>query len=106
MNCTDSEYIWQSRIHSGFNYRRKPGPFQDAAAIGLDFNVACKRKTKLDLSLLTNGVVLDIYDFSKASVGSVKYLLSDILEYNFDTGMDNDKQRFLFTTAYSQKLGC
>ncbi|CAL8279521.1 unnamed protein product [Arctogadus glacialis] len=105
MNCTDSEYIWQSRIHSGFNYRRKPGPFQDAAAIGLDFNVACKRKTKLDLSLLTNGVVLDIYDFSKASIGSVKYLLSDILEYNFDTGMDNDKQRFLFTNRIFTKIG-
>ena len=104
MNCTDIEYIWQSRIHSGFNYKRKPGPFTDAAAIGLDFNVACKRKTKLDLSLLTNGVMLDINDFGKASAGSVKYLVSDILEYNFDTGMDNDKQRYVFTNRIIAKI--
>ncbi|CAL8365602.1 unnamed protein product [Lota lota] len=105
MNCSDIEYIWQSRIYSGFTYKRNPGPFPDAAAIGLDFNVACKRKTKLDLSLLTNGVVLDIYDFGKASVGSVKYLVSDILEYNFDTGMVNDKQRYVYTNRVFSKIG-
>ena len=105
MNCTDIEYMWQCRVHSGFKYKRRPGPFPDAAAIGLDFNVACKRKTKLDSSLLTNGVMLDVHDFSKASIGSVKYLVSDILEYNFDTGLDNDKQRFVFTNRILLKIG-
>ncbi|KAK0134663.1 hypothetical protein N1851_029731 [Merluccius polli] len=105
MNCTDIEYICQARFHNGFMYKRKPGPFPDSAAIGLDFNMACKKKTKLDLSLLTNGVVLDIYDFGKAVVKSVKYLVSDILEYNFDTGVDNGKQRFVFTNRVIQKIG-
>lgn len=104
MNCIDIEYIWQTRIHSGFTYNRKRCPFPDSAAIGLDFNVACKRKTKLDLNLLTNGVVLEVYDFSKTVSKSLKYMVSGILEYNFDTGVDNGKQRHLFVSRIFNKI--
>lgn len=104
MNCIDIEYIWQTRIYNGFTHHRKLSHFPDSAAIGMDFNVACERKTKLDLNLLTNGVVLEIYDFSKALSRSLKYMVSEILEYNFDTGVDNVKQRYSFANRIFNRI--
>ncbi|XP_054481421.1 uncharacterized protein LOC129113232 [Anoplopoma fimbria] len=83
-------YIWQRRIHHGVRYQKSSVPFPESVEIGLEFNAALERKEKLDLSLLTNGVMLELCDFAKTVTKSETYFLFEMLEFNFDLGVDVD----------------
>ncbi|XP_059208361.1 uncharacterized protein LOC131987192 [Centropristis striata] len=100
------EYIWQRRIHHGVRYQKSDVPFPKSVQIGLDFNAALERTEKLDLSLLTNGVMLELCDFAKAVTRSEKYFLFEMLEFNFDLccDPDDDRQFYRYTTRISAKM--
>ncbi|XP_073334855.1 uncharacterized protein [Pagrus major] len=100
------DYIWQRRIHHGVRYQKGAVPFPQSVEIGLEFNAALERKEKLDESLLTNGVMVDICDFAKTVTKSEKYFLFEMLEFNFDLGvdMDNDKQCYEYATRIHGKI--
>ncbi|XP_049448626.1 uncharacterized protein LOC125898743 [Epinephelus fuscoguttatus] len=81
-------YIWERRIHHGVRYQKSAVPFPDSVEIGLEFNAALERKDKLDMCLLTNSVMLELCEFAKTVTRSEMYFLFEILEFNFDLGMD------------------
>ncbi|XP_041656539.1 uncharacterized protein LOC121518354 [Cheilinus undulatus] len=88
-----SEYIWQRRIHHGVRYQKTETPFPESVAAGLEFNAALDREEKLDLSLLTNAIMLELCEFARCVTRSEGYFLFDILEFNFDLGVDPDNER-------------
>ncbi|XP_034018752.1 uncharacterized protein LOC117503605 [Thalassophryne amazonica] len=102
----DLSTIWQWRIVFGKNYSRRPEPFMYCQKTGLDFNVGSNNHKKLGLQHVTNGVVLEIFDFAK----SVSKLLSkpriilQILENNFDVSFENEEQRSVFSSKLGAKI--
>lgn len=104
-NITD-HYIWQRRIHHGVRYQKVAVPFPDSVEIGLEFNAALERKEKLDECLLTNGVMLELCSFAKTVTRSEKYFLFEILEFNFDLGVDtdDDMQYYDYATRVHSKI--
>ncbi|KAE8287750.1 hypothetical protein D5F01_LYC13806 [Larimichthys crocea] len=91
MDDTD-DYIWQRRIRHGVRNQKSAVPFPLSVEIGLEFNAALEKKEKLDLSLLTNGVMLELCDFAKMVTKSELYFLFEMLEFNFDLGVDLDNE--------------
>eukprot|EP00064_Thunnus_orientalis_P015454 superscaffoldBa00002866_g15507 len=106
MDSIDDDYIWQRRIHHGIRYQKGAVPFPESVEIGLEFNAALERKEKLDLSLLTNGVMLELCSFAKTVTKSWKYFMFEMLEFNFDLGMDmdNDMQCYDYATRVHNKV--
>ncbi|XP_056254384.1 uncharacterized protein LOC130183068 [Seriola aureovittata] len=105
MDNIDDHYIWQRRIHHGIRYQKVAVPFPESVDIGLEFNAALERKEKLDQSLLTNGVMLELCDFAKTVTKSEKYFLFEMLEFNFELGLDtdNDMQFYEYATRVHSK---
>ncbi|XP_034033523.1 uncharacterized protein LOC117516777 [Thalassophryne amazonica] len=99
----DSNYVWQRRVHYGMWNQKGAVPFPDSSEIGVEFHVAFERKEKLDSSLLTNGVVLDICDFAKAVTRSEKYIMYEIMEFNFDFDVESEEQRADFAARICTK---
>ncbi|TKS83360.1 hypothetical protein D9C73_017472 [Collichthys lucidus] len=91
MDDTD-DYIWQRRIRHGVRNQKSAVLFPLSVEIGLEFNAAVEKKEKLDLSLLTNGVMLELCDFAKMVTKSELYFLFEMLEFNFDLGVDLDNE--------------
>lgn len=106
MDSLDDNYIWQRRIHHGIRYQKGAVPFPESVEIGLEFNAALEKKEKLDLSLLTNGVMLDLCSFAKTVTKSEKYFMFEMLEFNFDLSMDldNDMQCYEYATRVHSKV--
>ncbi|KAI3373320.1 hypothetical protein L3Q82_006620 [Scortum barcoo] len=100
------DYIWQRRIHHGVRYQKNPVPFPESVKIGLEFNAALERKEKLDLCLLTNAVMLELCDFAKTVTKSESYFLFELLEFNFDLGVDpdNDMQCYSYARRIHNKV--
>ncbi|XP_026213263.1 uncharacterized protein LOC113160289 [Anabas testudineus] len=99
-------YVWQCRIRHGIRYQKVALPFPESVKIGLEFNTALERKEKLDQCLLTNAVMLEICDFAKTVTKSEKYFLFEMLEFNFDLGVDvnNDMQCYEYATRVQSKI--
>ncbi|XP_026184901.1 uncharacterized protein LOC113143472 isoform X5 [Mastacembelus armatus] len=106
MDGIDESYIWQRRIHHGIRYQKVTVPFPESVEIGLEFNAALERKEKLDLCLLTNAVMLELCDFAKTVTKSEKYFLFEMLEFNFDLGvdLDSDKQCYEYAIRVYNKI--
>ncbi|XP_028277512.1 uncharacterized protein LOC114446219 [Parambassis ranga] len=102
MDGIDDSYIWLRRIAHGIRYQRGAVPFPECVRVGLDFNAAVEREEKLDRSLLTNGVMLEICEFAKTVTKSEKYFLFEMLEFNFDLGVDTDNDRLCY--AYLSRV--
>ncbi|XP_037607447.1 uncharacterized protein LOC119477430 [Sebastes umbrosus] len=100
----DANKVWQWRIMRAKKYSRRPQPFYHSNRIGLDFNVASSTKKKLDLQLVTNGVILEVCDFAKTVNKSKSYFITNILENNFDLGLENEQQRIDFTARILHKV--
>ncbi|XP_038563581.1 uncharacterized protein LOC119894936 [Micropterus salmoides] len=100
------DYIWQRRIHHGVRYQKCEVPFPKSVEIGLEFNAALERKDKLDLCLLTNAVMLELCDFAKTVTKSETYFLFEMLEFNFDLGVDvdNDMQCYDYARRVHNKI--
>ncbi|XP_031694458.1 uncharacterized protein LOC116377059 [Anarrhichthys ocellatus] len=93
------ECIWRRRIQHGVRYQKSAVPFPRSVAIGLEFNAALERKDKLDISMLTNGVMLELCDFAKTVTKSETYFLFELLEFNFDIGIDVDEDQQYYDYA-------
>ncbi|XP_030601540.1 uncharacterized protein LOC115791566 [Archocentrus centrarchus] len=106
MDGVDDSYIWQRRIAHGIRYQKGEVPFPESVEIGLEFNAALERKEKLDQSLLTNGVMLEICQFAKTVTRSEKYFLFEMLEFNFDLGFDinNDSLCYAYAVRVHNKI--
>lgn len=101
-----NDHIWQRRIHHGVRHQKCAIPFPESVEIGLEFNAALERKEKLDLCLLTNAVMLELCDFAKTVTKSETYFLFEMLEFNFDLGvdMDNDMQCYEYARRVHSKI--
>nr|XP_020470851.1 uncharacterized protein LOC109968714 [Monopterus albus] len=106
MGDIDEYHIWQQRIHQGIRYQKGAVPFPESVKIGLEFNAALERKETLDPSLLTNAVMLELCQFAKTVTKSEKYFLFEMLEYNFDLGVDvaNDLQCYEYAACVHNKI--
>ncbi|XP_049913950.1 uncharacterized protein LOC126398558 isoform X1 [Epinephelus moara] len=100
----DASKVWQWRIMHVKKYSRRPDPFYYSNRIGLDFNVASSAQKKLDLQLVTNGVILEICNFAKIVNKSKRRFLTNILENNFDLGFENEQQRIDFSARIHYKV--
>ncbi|CAB1315248.1 unnamed protein product [Coregonus sp. 'balchen'] len=65
-------------------------PYAKSKEIGLELNVGTGVKQKLDLHLLTNAVMVEVSEFDKWINRSHKHIVCDILDYNFDLGLQNE----------------
>lgn len=106
MDGIDESYIWERRIAHGIRYQRGAVPFPESVDIGLEFNAALERKEKLDQSLLTNSVMLEICQFAKTVTRSEKYFLFEMLEFNFDLGFDinNDSLCYIYAVRVHNRI--
>ncbi|XP_034060235.1 uncharacterized protein LOC117538538 [Gymnodraco acuticeps] len=100
----DTNKVWQWRIMCVDKYSRHPEPFHCSNRIGLDFNVASNNHQKLDIGLVTNGVILEVCDFAKTVNKSKRHFFTNILENNFDLDLENDQQRIDFTSRIMHKV--
>ncbi|KAL7388467.1 hypothetical protein ABVT39_014571 [Epinephelus coioides] len=100
----DANKVWQWRIMHVKKYSRRPDPFYFSNRIGLDFNVASSVQKKLDLQLVTNGVILEVCNFAKIVNKSKRRFLTNILENNFDLGFENEQQRIDFSARIHYKV--
>lgn len=100
----DSSTVWQWRVMRVMEYSRCAEPFHHSSKIGLDFNVASNTQKKLDLQLLTNGVILEVCDFAKTVNKSKRHFITNILENNFDLGLESEQQRVAFTARILHKV--
>ncbi|XP_051793930.1 uncharacterized protein LOC127530657 [Acanthochromis polyacanthus] len=98
----DDSYIWQRRIVHGIRHQKGAVPFPESVKIGVEFNAALERKDKLDQNLLTNAVMLEICSFAKTVTKSEKYFLFEILELNFELGVDVEDGQQCY--AYSLRV--
>ncbi|XP_022075450.2 uncharacterized protein LOC110969636 [Acanthochromis polyacanthus] len=96
--------VWQWRIMHVKKYSRNPEPFHYSNTMGLDFNVGIATNKKLDLQVVTNGVILEICDFAKTVKKSRRHFATSILENNYDLGLENEQQRIYFTNQLLHKL--
>lgn len=101
MDYIDTNYAWQKRIQTVFKNHKSSAPFPYATELGVEFNPVFKRHDKISLELLTNGVIIDIDSFTKSVSKSAYLHLLDILDFNFDLGVDTDGP---LRTAYALKL--
>ncbi|KAI4801760.1 hypothetical protein KUCAC02_019631 [Chaenocephalus aceratus] len=100
----DANKVWQWRIMCVDKYSRHPEPFHCSNRIGLDFNVASNNHQKLDIGLVTNGVILEVCDFAKTVNKSKRHFFTNILENNFNLDLENDQQRIDFTSRIMHKV--
>ncbi|XP_045917343.1 uncharacterized protein LOC123978218 [Micropterus dolomieu] len=100
----DANTVWQWRIMHVKKYSRRPEPFHYSKKIGLDFNVASNTQKKMDLQLMTNGVILEVCDFAKTVNKSERHFITSILENSFDLGLENEQQRADFTARILHKV--
>ncbi|XP_039638340.1 uncharacterized protein LOC120547041 isoform X1 [Perca fluviatilis] len=100
----DANKVWQWRIMHVKKFSRHPEPFYHSNRIGLNFNVASKTQKKKELQLLTNGVMLEICDFAKTMNKNKMHFITNILENNFDLGLENEQQRVYFTNQIKIKV--
>ncbi|XP_029903543.1 uncharacterized protein LOC115356499 isoform X2 [Myripristis murdjan] len=98
----DFSKLWQLRVM--YAMRSSTDPFYHCKNIGLDFNAASQRKPKLDLQLLTNGIVYEVYDFANLVNKSKRQFIIDVLENNFDIGLESKQQRSDFCTRTLLKV--
>ncbi|CAJ1063742.1 uncharacterized protein LOC117812601 [Xyrichtys novacula] len=87
-----TDYLWQRRIQHGVRYQKSSVPFPESVRLGMEFNAALEKKETLDLSLLTNAVMLELCDFARCVSKSEAHFLFEILEFNFDLGVDGLNQ--------------
>ncbi|XP_029318543.1 uncharacterized protein LOC115028824 isoform X1 [Cottoperca gobio] len=100
----DASKVWQWRIMRVKTYLRRPNPFYHSNSIGLDFNVASNTQKKLDIQLVTNGVILEICDFARKVNKSRRHFITEILENNFDLASENEQQRIDFNARIVHKV--
>ncbi|XP_078130400.1 uncharacterized protein LOC144533115 [Sander vitreus] len=100
----DANKVWQWRIMHAKTFLRCPESFYHSNRIGLHFNVASKTHKKKELQLLTNGVVLEICDFAKTVSKNKMRFITNILENNFDLGLENEQQRVYFSNQIKIKV--
>lgn len=67
-------------------------PYSNYKKTVLDFNVGSASKQKLDLQLLTDGVMVVVSDFAKEVNRAQQHVVCDILEYNFDLGLQKHQR--------------
>lgn len=67
-------------------------PYPNCKKIGVDFHVGSGAKQKLDIGLLTNGVMTEVSHFAEEMNRSHAHVICDILDYNFDLGLQNDQR--------------
>lgn len=105
-NSISGSYVWQRRICHGIRYQKGPVPFPESVEAGVDFNAAFERTEKLDLSLLTNGVIMELCEFAKTVIKSEMYFLFELIAFNFDVGVDPDnvKQRYSYAARLHNKV--
>ncbi|KAM9333166.1 uncharacterized protein KZ484_018224 [Pholidichthys leucotaenia] len=106
MDSIDDYYIWQRRIVHGIRNKKCTVPFPECVRLGLEFNPCVERKEKLDSSLLTNAMVLEISHFAKVVKRSEKNFLFEMLAFNFDLGLDldDDKLCHLYSRYVHNKI--
>ncbi|XP_044185496.1 uncharacterized protein LOC122965463 [Thunnus albacares] len=97
----DANTIWQWRIMLVKKYSKSPDPFYHCNKIGLDFNVGSSTQKKLDLKLLTNGVILEVCDFAKTVNKSKEHLIPNVLENKFDLRLESEQ---ILTTRFRLKI--
>ncbi|XP_029903545.1 uncharacterized protein LOC115356499 isoform X3 [Myripristis murdjan] len=100
----DFSKLWQLRIMYAMRSSTDEDPFYHCKKIGLDFNAASQRKQKLDLQLLTNGIVYEVYDFANLVNKSKRQFIIDVLENNFHIGLESEQQRSDFCTRTLAKV--
>ncbi|XP_038851067.1 uncharacterized protein LOC120048849 [Salvelinus namaycush] len=67
-------------------------PYPNCKKIGVDFHVGSGAKQKLDIGLLTNGVMTEVSHFAEEMNRSHAHVICDILDYNIDLGLQNDQR--------------
>ncbi|XP_077403856.1 uncharacterized protein LOC144036804 isoform X2 [Vanacampus margaritifer] len=88
MDDVDDNYIWQRRVFHGIRNLKGKVPFPESVRIGVEFNAAVERRKKLDANLLTQSVLIEIWEFAQTVMTSEKYFLFEVMAFNFDLGLD------------------
>ncbi|XP_062323490.1 uncharacterized protein LOC134024805 [Osmerus eperlanus] len=110
-NIEENKAIWRRRstlvnkISKAKKGKRRLEQNMRCKKIGIDLDVGSGFKQKLDLQLLTNGVMKEIAEFAdELSTIPQKHYIAEILEYNFNISFENSKQKNEFANQTWQRL--
>ncbi|KAL1007698.1 hypothetical protein UPYG_G00090380 [Umbra pygmaea] len=76
-------------------------PFPKCTKLGLNLNM--RPTKKLDLTLLTNGVMVEIHNFASKVKTAFRFVVFDVLDHNFDLGLLSE-QRWRFVDAINWRI--
>ncbi|XP_049446363.1 uncharacterized protein LOC125897234 isoform X7 [Epinephelus fuscoguttatus] len=80
------------------------GKFTMSKKAGIKFNVGFGPKQHISVDSLTNSVMLEVAKFALAMNSSQQDFIMEILEYNFDFGLQSQHQRDLFTCEIMKRV--
>ncbi|XP_019911766.2 uncharacterized protein LOC105008929 [Esox lucius] len=89
---SEHQHLWQWRSSLALKTSGSYFKYLDCKRIGLSFNVGSEEKQKLNLELLTNGVMFEVYDFAKEMNKCHQQVVFDILDYNFELNLQHEQQ--------------
>ncbi|KAL7388429.1 hypothetical protein ABVT39_013686 [Epinephelus coioides] len=103
-----TEIMWKLRANRVKQILSSPitefGHFTWSKKAGLDFNVGFGPKKNISVDSLSNCVLLEVAKFALAMNSSQQDFIMEILEYNFDFGLQSQHQRNLFTCEIMERV--
>ncbi|XP_049446361.1 uncharacterized protein LOC125897234 isoform X5 [Epinephelus fuscoguttatus] len=103
-----TETLWKLRANRVKQILSSPnkefGKFTLSKRAGLEFNVGFGPKQHISVDSLTNSVLLEVAKFALAMNSSQQDFIMEILEYNFDFGLQSQHQRDLFTCEIMKRV--
>ncbi|XP_044078512.1 uncharacterized protein LOC122888289 [Siniperca chuatsi] len=109
INKTHKQKLWMRRATRSkqiLKSSRVNDMFARCRAIGLDFNVGSGNKQNVDLQLLTNCVLWEVYKFATTMTKSLRSFLFDILDNNFNLVFQDElhQRNFIFYIITKEKI--
>ncbi|XP_078030258.1 uncharacterized protein LOC144466588 [Epinephelus lanceolatus] len=103
-----TEIIWKLRANCVKQILSSPitefGQFTWSKKAGLEFNVGFGSKKNINVNSLSNCVLLEVAKFALAMNSSQQDFIMEILEYNFDFGLQSQHERDLFTFEIMKRV--
>ncbi|XP_049446368.1 uncharacterized protein LOC125897236 [Epinephelus fuscoguttatus] len=103
-----TEIMWKLRANRIKQILSSPitefGQFTMSRRAGLDFNVGFGSKKNNNVNSLSNSVLLEVAEFALAMNSSQQDFIMEILEYNFDFGLQSQHQRDLFICEIMKRV--
>ncbi|KAK1889263.1 Dihydroxy-acid dehydratase [Dissostichus eleginoides] len=93
-----------NRVRKILSAEREFGPFTKSKKYGLEFNVGFNAKKNISVDTLLDTHLLEVAKFAIAMNSSKQDFIMEILEHNFDFGLQSEYQQNIFTLEIMNRV--